>query len=221
MDLRRNVRASLHMKVALQGLDRWGRPFSTHGESVDFSRRGLGLVLDSDLVAPGSVISVCVPGKFRSNAAVQWVRPDPATGQIRVGLRLLDPKTSVAFRIAASVLLCLALLGQLSFARSHGFARAAPTRSCTMSLADMKAILEKTLSQYAFVSDTDKAFIHVQHQHMSCERYTQIYEKSDFYANPKTRAAIANWHWMVYHAKDDAVRAGAIQSAESSLSPAQ
>ncbi len=30
---------------------------------------------------------------------------------------------------------------------------------------------------------------------MTCEQYTQAYEKSGFYADPRTRAAIANWHW--------------------------
>jgi hypothetical protein len=221
MNLRRNIRASLHLQVTLQGLDRWARPFEIQGKSVDFSWKGLGLVLDRDILAPGSVVSVSVPKRFHSNAVVQWSRPGHSTGQICVGLRLIDPKTSLAFRIAASILLCIALVGQMSLARSRSYTRTAPARSCTMGLAEMKGMLEKTLSRYAVVSDTDKAFSHVLHQHMTCEQYTQAYEKSAFYSDPRTRAAVANWHWTIYHAQDEAVRAAAIQSAEAGLSPAQ
>lgn len=220
-DLRCNVRANLHTRIALQGQDRWGRPFAAQGESTDFSRKGLGLVLDSDIVAPGAVVSVSGPRRFRSNAVVQWVRPDPSTGQTRVGLRLIDPKTGIALKIAASALLCFALLGQLSFSRSRFFARAVPTRSCTMSLAEMKSTVEMALAQYAFVSESDKAFVHVQHQHMTCEQYTETYERSGFTADPKLRAAIAHWHWAVYHAHDESVRAAAIREAEASFHPAQ
>ncbi len=220
MEMRRNVRAGLQMKVALRGMDPSGRPFEIQGKSLDFSRKGLGLLLDGNVPAPGSMVLVCIPGRFRSEGVVQWVRIG-ASGQTRAGLRLINPKICLSLRIAASILICLALMGQTSLARHRAYKRTAPARSCTMSLVEMKGILEKALSRYAVVSDTDKAFVHALHQHMTCEQYTQAYEKSDFYADPRTRAAIANWHWTVYHARDSAVRAAAIQSAESGLSPAQ
>jgi hypothetical protein len=217
MNLRRNIRANLHAQLALQGMDRWGNSFEIQGESVDFSRRGLGLMLDRDIVAPGSVIKVSVPSKFQSNASVQWVRPDAATGKVRIGVRLIDPKVSVALRLAASILLCIAALGQLTYARSRMYAHNTSRSSCTMSLSQMKDVLEKTLGKYAMVSDSDKAFVHLQHQHMTCEEFTRLYEQSDFYSNPKTRAAIANWHWNTYHSKKSDTRSTAIQSVEASL----
>ena len=216
MDLRRNIRVNLQAEMTLKGTDRWGRPFTARGMSVDFSRGGLGLVLDEDIVAPGSVITVGIPKRFQSNALVLWVRAD-SDGKFRLGARLIDPKASVVVRVAASVLLCLAVLGQFSFARSRTFTRTTTTSGCTMSLSQMKDLLQKALSQYAVVSDSDKAFVHVQHQNMTCEEYTRIYEKSDFYADPKHRAALANWHRNVYHAKDSAVRAAAVQSIQSLL----
>ncbi len=221
MDLRRNVRARLHMRVTVSGTDAQGRPFEIQGRSLDFSRKGLGLMLDGNGLSPGAVVSLRAPGHVESGAVVQWIHPGPSAGSTRAGLRLINPRASLPFRIAASILLCLALLGQVSLARSRSYARAAEARSCVMNLAQMKGILEQALSRYAVVSDTDKAFVHILHQHMTCEQYTQTYEKSSFYPDPKTRAAIANWHWTVYHAQDKAVRATAIQSVEGSLNGAQ
>jgi hypothetical protein len=217
MNLRRNIRANLRKHLELQGKDRWGNSFEVQGESVDFSRRGLGLLLDRDIVAPGSVVRVRIPNKLQSNASVQWVQPDAATGKVRLGVRLIDPNVSIAFRLAASILLCLAVLGQMSFARSRMLTHATTRSSCTMSLSQMKDVLEKTLGKYAMVADSDKAFVHLQHQHMTCEEFTRLYEKSDFYPNPKTRAAIANWHWNTYHSKASEIRSAAIQSVEASL----
>jgi hypothetical protein len=218
MELRRSVRANLHKQMVLQGTDRWGQPFEIYGESLDFSRRGLGLRVDRDLIAPGSVISVSIPNKFRSNATVQWTRTD-SEGKIRFGVHLINPKASTTVRIAASLLLCLALMGQVTFGRSRSFTRSNMSSStCTMRLDQMKTILEKSLGKYAVLREDEKAFVHLQHQNMTCEEYTRQYEKSDFFSNPKMRAALANWHWTVYHAKDNVVRTAAIQSLESSLS---
>jgi hypothetical protein len=221
MDSRRNVRASLRVQVTLRGLDRAGLPFEVKGESVDFSRKGLGLLVDKNIVAADSMVCLSVPGRFQSGAIVQWTRPDPATGQSRLGLRLINPKVSTPLRLAASLLLCFALLAQISPARSRRIVRAVPRSSCVMSLADMKSAIAETLSQYALVSDTDKAFVHILHQHMTCEQYTRAYEESDFYPDPRTRTAIANWHWTVYHATDEAVRAEAVRRAEEVLNAPQ
>ena len=56
VDLRQNVRVNLHALVILQGTDRFGKPFHVEGESIDFSRKGLGLLVSEDLVGPGSVV---------------------------------------------------------------------------------------------------------------------------------------------------------------------
>ncbi len=83
----------------------------------------------------------------------------------------------------------------------------------------MKAVMESALSGYAVVSQSDKAFLHVQHERLGCEEYTRLYEQSDFTSNEKTRAAIARWHWDVYHAGDDRTRSAAIREVESLLQP--
>ncbi len=217
LDLRRNVRTSLNAPVIIQGTDRSGKSFQIQGESVDFSRRGLGLMIPEDLVAPGTMVSVTVPSKFSSNGVVQWSQNENSTGRVRLGVRMLEFKASVGVRIAASFLLCLALLGQISFARSRGAAGYQANTACTMSMARMKSVLESTLGQWAVVKDSEKAFVHVQHQQLSCQQYTKAYEKSKFYAEKSKRAAVSRWHWNQYHSKDAGTRAAAIESAEATL----
>jgi hypothetical protein len=124
---------------------------------------------------------------------------------------------SVALRVSASILICVAILGQIGFARSRLISYTAHRSRCTLGLSEMKEILERTLGKYAVVSESDKAFVHLQHQHMTCEEYTRLYEKSDFFSDPKTRAAVANWHWNTYHSEESAARSAAIESVEASL----
>jgi hypothetical protein len=217
MDRRRNVRAGLHASVSLQGTDRCGNQFDIIGESVDFSRKGLGLMLQQDVVAPGSIITVTLANHFNSKAIVQWTKKDPVANKCNIGVRLIDPTVSLKLRIAASVLLIIASLTQLSIARPRSYARSQSSGSCVMSLFQMKSVIEKTLSKYAIISENEKAFIHLQHQHMSCEEYTKLYEKSDFFANSKSREAIEKWHWNIYHAKEASVRESAVHSAEANL----
>ena len=133
-----------------------------------------------------------------------------------MGFRGDDPR-SLAFRFASSMLLCMVVLGQMGFARSPLLGHPAHRSRCTMGLSEMKEILERTLGKYAVVSESDKAFVHLQHQHMSCKEYTRQYEKSDFFSDPRIRAAIANWHWNTYHSEESAARSAAIESVEASL----
>lgn len=218
MNLRNNVRANLHVRVTLQGTDRLGMPFQVSGESVDFSRKGLGIVLDQDIIAPGSIISVSSAGKFRSDAAVQWVAPDSETGQTRLGLRLLEPKANIIFKTAAAVLLSLAVLGQVSFARSRAFSRrATASQSCVVSLEQMKIRLDKALNNYMHLTGSEKAFIHVQHQHMGCDEYTRQFEISGFFRDAKKREAMASWHWKYYHSNDPGTRIEAVMQSETAL----
>ena len=122
-----------------------------------------------------------------------------------------------ASRIAGTILLCVVLLGQMGAARSRLTVQASHRSRCTMVLNEMKEILERTLGKYAVVSESDKAFVHLQHQHMSCGEYTRKYEQSDFFSDPKARAAIANWHWNTYHSEQTATRSAAIENVEAAL----
>lgn len=221
MDRRHNIRAGLHASVSMQGTDQWGKPFNNACKSVDFSRNGLGLLLPFDAVAPGTTVTINLGNKLHSNAVVQWTGQDEVSGQSRAGVRLINPKVSFGLRIVASVLLLLAAVTPLSIARGRNYPRARQTGSCVMSLAQMKDTISKTLGKYAALTESEKTFVHVQHQHMSCENYTKLYEKSDFFSDPKKREALASWHWNVYHAKEAAVRQSAVHNAESFLGLAQ
>jgi hypothetical protein len=217
MDLRRNARAALHACISLQGKDRSGKPFQIQGESIDFSRRGIGVALRRDWMAPGSVVSISVPKRFQGKASVQWSSTD-ADGKTRVGLRLLKFKASIGLRLVASLLLCLAVIGQIGYSRSRFPGRKQKAASsCTVSLDRMKSVLERALNGYALINKGDKAFLLVQHQRLGCFEYSNLYENSNFYPDPKTRTALANWHWTVYHSKDDRVREAAIHEIEAGL----
>src|SRR5206468_5050680 len=97
MNLRTNVRAKLQLQVVLTGTDQKGNRFEITGHSADFSRKGLGVILDRDVLSQGSTVTVSSEGKLRSDAAVQWIRRDPVTGLFQVGLRLAAPRVSIGF----------------------------------------------------------------------------------------------------------------------------
>src|SRR6058998_2548998 len=108
MNARKNVRAKLQLQVVLTGTDLQGNRFEITGHSADFSRKGLGVILDKEVLSQGSRVTVSSEGKLRSDAAVQWIRRDPDTGLFHVGLRLLAPRESIGFKIATSLLLFFA-----------------------------------------------------------------------------------------------------------------
>jgi hypothetical protein len=217
MNSRRNIRATLQTRVSLQGKDLSGKPFQIQGESIDFSRRGIGVVLKQDLISPGSVVSISVPKRFEGKASVQWSSTD-ANGTTRVGLRLLKFRASIGLRIVASLLLCLAAIGQAGYSRSRFPRRTQQaTYSCTVSLDRMKSVLEKALNGYVIINKGDKAFLHIQHQRLGCLEYTNLVENAKFYPDQKTRTALVHWHWTVYHSKDAGVREAAIHEIEAGL----
>src|SRR6266487_3006306 len=109
-DMRRNIRASLNTTVVVQGTDRFGKSFQIQGEGVDFSRKGLGLLIAENVVVPGSVVAISIPNRLRTDAVVEWTRHDAETGKIRIGVRMINPQVRTGIRIAAAFLLCLALL---------------------------------------------------------------------------------------------------------------
>src|SRR5213593_3537350 len=96
---RSNVRATLHLPVVLTGTDREGRPFRIAGESSDFSRKGLGVILEQDVLTQGLLVTISSGGRFRANATVQWVGRDRDAGRIHAGLRVVEAKTSIGLNI--------------------------------------------------------------------------------------------------------------------------
>ncbi len=214
MNERRNVRANLRLQVTLQGTDRFGSPFSILGDSVDFSRKGLGVTIGQDIVAPGSVVTVSSPDRFQSNATVQWIARDRESGSVRLGLKVNDVKARFGFRTAVALLLFAAFIMQVSFARSRNFARSSSRSSCVVSLEHMKATLSRTLKKQLLLSQSEKSFIHIQHQQMGCGEYTRQFEKTRFFSDGKKREAMTAWHWKVYHSEDAVVRAAVAHDCE-------
>jgi hypothetical protein len=221
MEWRRNARVRLRTRMSLEGVDRWGKPFHVTGESVDFSRNGMGLMIEPGIVSPGCAITVKTSTGFEADAAVRWSRPGARVRQ-RIGVRFLRHKAGAGIRIAASILLCMAILGQAGYSRSRfgGRGRQAATASCNVSLERMKTALQNAFREFALLTESDKAFLHIQHERLGCGEYTRLYENSDFFPDARVRAALANWHWTVYHASDATVRSAAVRQIEAMLQPA-
>ena len=213
---RRNLRANLHLPVRVVGTDRLGRPVDIQGESLNLSRRGLGILLNQDLLARGSVISVYLPKKIRSNAIVQWVKPEEPSGKVQVGVRLIHSRTNVAFRLVIGLLVMVSLLAQMSAAKPRKASSVRPASAgCAIGMKRMQGMFARNLAKLGGVTEGDRAFVHIQHQQMSCEEYTKRYEKSNFQPDGKRRSAVAKWHWERYHSADVHVRAAALDGLES------
>jgi hypothetical protein len=118
MEWRSNARARLRADVSLAGTDSGGSPFQISGESVDISRKGMGVVLEQAAVTPGAVVTVTGSMRFEATAVVQWSRP-AAGGRQDIGLKFLRYRAGIGLRVAASILLCIAILGQAGYGRSR------------------------------------------------------------------------------------------------------
>lgn len=213
---RRNLRANMHLPVRVVGTDRYGRPIDVRGESLNLSRRGLGIIINQDLLARGSVISVYLPKRIRSNAIVQWVRPEETTGRVQVGVRFIQSRTNVAFRLVVGLLLMVSLLAQMSSAKPRKAPNVRPASAgCAIGMKRMQGMFARNLGKLGGVTEGDRAFVHFQHQQMSCEEYTKRFEKSNFQPDGKRRGAVAKWHWEQYHSADAHARAAALDGLES------
>jgi hypothetical protein len=211
----RALRANLHVRVSLQGVDRRGTPFVIYGLSNNFSRKGLGIELERNVLHTGMAVTVDLPGRLHSAAVVRWCSCDRHTGRFRAGLRLLNPSTSVAFRGVAFVLLFVSMLCQVVHPKVR-LVRSADS-SCVVSMAAMKSLVDRTLGGLGYATDSEKAFLHLQHQRRSCEEYSRLFERSDYYRDEKKRNAVAAWHWRVYHAADGEERNSTIRKLETML----
>lgn len=221
LNRRRNIRATIQRRVVVRGLDAKGNPIERSGLSVDFSRRGLGLVIEGAGLRADSHVSVSVPGRFHSRARVKWVVEASASGANRVGVELLDPAISHGLRVAAGFLLVLALAANLSYSRTRVGWRSQVRAGCAVTVEQMKARIAEVLGPLALVGPSERAFVHVQHEHMGCDGYTMAYEHTGFFGDARKSEAVAKWHWQTYHSQDEAVRETAVQGIESSLAGSQ
>jgi hypothetical protein len=219
MNARHNVRAKLREYARIRGIDGGGKPFDIQGETVDFSRKGLGLIVDRDLFVPGMVLSLDLPGKLSSSAVVQWTRGSVSERSIRVGLQLVNPAASFRFRMAACFLLAFALISQLSIARPRRFSRAPNGEHCTVGLADMKSVIQRTLGKYGFLSEDEKTFLTIQHERMSPEEYTRWL--AGFFKDERKRNAAFAWYRYTFQERTDTGRSPAAMPSEALSSGTQ
>jgi hypothetical protein len=202
-DRRRNVRASLRTDARLTGTDKWGNPFDIQCESIDFSCKGMGLILDRVIVARGASIALELPGRLKSKVKVQWVRFDPSLNRVRMGVRLDRPRASIKFRIAACILLSMAVLSQVSYTRTRwSFLQPSPGSRCNLGAQQMKSVIDVALAQPGMITDAEKSFVCLQHDHLSCEEYTRLFEQTNYYKSPGKREAMTKWHWETYHSHE-------------------
>jgi hypothetical protein len=65
----------------------------------------------------------------------------------------------------------------------------------------MRGVIDEALSRQNMITDSEKEFVRAQHEQLSCEEYTRLFEKSAYYRSPGKRGAIAKWHWETYHSR--------------------
>ncbi len=184
----------------MRGTDRRGNAFDVSCESVDYSQKGLGLVVDQDLFSPGALVSVELPRRLAADAVVQWVGFDSCHNKARLGVRLVHARTSLQFKIAGCTLLLLAALSQVAAGKSRwGFFQPSSQARCRVGAQQMKTIIDSALAQPALITDAEKSFVRTQHEQLSCGDYTRLFEQTNYYKSPGKREAVMKWHWEVYH----------------------
>lgn len=219
---RSNVRANLRTGACLRGTDKWGKPFDIQCESTDYSRKGMGLILDRVTLARGAVVSIEFPKRLKASAVVQWVQFDSALNRERVGVRLVNPRTSLSFKIAACILISMAVLSEAAAAKPRwSFVQPSSAVRCNVGAQEMRKVIDIALAQPGMITEAEKAFVREQHERRSCEDYTRLFEETNYYKSAGKREAMTKWHWETYHSHNEDGRGTAAQGAEASQSGGQ
>jgi hypothetical protein len=120
-----------------------------------------------------------------------------------MGVCLVDSRTSLRFRIAACILLSVAILSQIAFSKPRWMNPQPATRgNCNLGPGQMESVIDEALSRPNMITDSEKEFVRMQHQQLSCEDYTRLFEQSTYYKSPGKREAMAKWHWETFHSRD-------------------
>jgi len=219
LEKRSNVRAGITCEARIRGTDGRGQAFDIRCESVDYSRDGLGLLVDAAVVSTGAVVSVELPRRLSADAVVQWVGFDVSRKKARLGMRLIEPRTSFPFRVAGCTLILLAALSQAAAGKSRwGFLHPSPPARCKVGTQQMKMVIDTALAQPEMITDEEKAFVRTQHEQLSCDDYTRLFEQTSYYRSPGKREAMMKWHWEFFHSHVDDGHEAAAPGSETTLS---
>lgn len=216
---RRNVRAALTGEARISGTDSRGRAFFVGAQSVDYSRNGLGLIVNRNVVSPGTAVAVELPRRLSAQAIVQWVAAEGRGKKARIGIRLVNPRSSLRFRIFSCMLILLAGLSQAAAAGKTrwGFTQPSTTARCKVGAQQMMRVIDAVLAQQQMITEAEKEFVRVQHEHLSCSDYTRLFEQSNYYKSPGKRDAMIKWHREVYHSQSESGAERTPQGAEAPL----
>ncbi len=215
---RRHIRTSLACEARLIGTDSRGRAFFVGGQSVDYSRNGLGLVVNRNVVSAGALVSVELPRRLNACAVVQWVAVDAARKKVRLGVRLVNPRSSLRFRILSCVLILWAALSQAAAGKTRwGFVQPSTPARCKVGAQQMMKVIDAVLTQPQMITEAEKEFVRVQHEHLSCNDYTRLFEQSNYFKSPGKREAMIKWHRDVYHSHGESSAERTRPGAETPL----
>ncbi len=204
IEKRGNVRTGLAGEARVSGTDSRGRSFYVGGQSVDFSRNGLGLIVNRNIISPGAEVSVELPRRLSARAIVQWVAVEPRGKKARIGIRLINPRSSLRFRILSCVLILWAALSQAAAGKTRwGFVQPSTPARCKVGAQQMMKVIGAVLTQPQMITEAEKEFVRVQHEHLSCSEYTRLFEQSNYFKSPGKREAMIKWHREVYHSQGE------------------
>ncbi|MBI4482049.1 MAG: PilZ domain-containing protein [Acidobacteria bacterium] len=85
MELRRDPRANLHMKIQVEGTDQEGKAFQVSGHTENVSKTGARIAVPF-LVKPGELLEVSAYGRFRARARVTRVYHPARDGMQLIGI---------------------------------------------------------------------------------------------------------------------------------------
>ena len=85
----------------------------------------------------------------------------------------------------------------------------------------MRTIIDVALSMPNMITDSDKEFVRMQHDQLSCHEYTRLFEQSTYYKSPGKREALAKWHWESFHSPAIHTQTMPGMSVESAADTAQ
>ncbi len=107
---------------------------------------------------------------------------------------------SLGIRIASCFLISVAVLshGAVGKNRSGLTQPPAPAR-CKLGAQQMRMVIDSAMAQREMITDAEKAFVRVQHEQLSCNEYTRLFERTNYYRSSGKREAMTKWHWEVYH----------------------
>ena len=139
-----------------------------------------------------------------------------------LGVRPADSREKLVLLVMLCLIFLVAFLDRMGVAKPHWMAvQPASGPTCSMDAGRMRIVIDVALSRPIMITDGEKEFVKIQHDHMSCEEYTRLFERSTYFKSPGKREALAKWHWETFHSRAIHGRVTPSETVETAVDAAQ